>query len=650
MISRQTTGIKLINIFRFLKNKKGGLPNFKYPDNFSAPSRFAEAIARRGGKGKLSFAWMLIRKTFAALGRVEKTLVFLLLLALLASSAKLTYNFWLARTILVPTNGGTLTEGIIGNPRYINPLFSQAKDADTDLAKLIFSSLFTPGQNGEIKPDLVQEYDISEDKKTYTIKIKNNVFWHDHENDQLTQESDKILTADDILYTIKAIQNPNYKSSLRGNLAGVESEKIDDWTIKLSLRSPYEPFLQNLTFGILPSHIWRYINSENTPLAQYNVQPIGSGPYIFDTLTKDANGNIVSLTLKKNNEYYGEKPLIEKLAFKFFDNQNSLLAAINSGLIDATAYISEEKEAEIARPDIKKYNFKTPGYFAVFFNQEKAKILTEKNVRLAINYLTDKDKLISAALKNNGQKTETPLPPTLKEYNTQTKVYAFDLPYANTILTNSGWALGENGARTKEFKKETVPPPIGSNIKIKEEKENIPLEFTLTTSDSPELKKSAEVLKEQWQKGGINVRLNILNADEMQSVIRNRDYEALLFGEILSVTPDPFIFWHSSEIKAPGLNLALYSNKDTDKILEELRQTFDAGKKMELLAAFQAQIVDDAPAVFLFNRYLGYWAKTILEGMETKIIVLPADRFASVKTWSLVKKRIWDGKWKFLNF
>ncbi len=641
--------IKFINIFSFLKNKKTNLPNLKHPDNFSVPSLFAKAIAKRAGAKKLSFAWILIKKTFTALGQAEKFLVFLLLLAMLASSAKLTYNFWLARTILIPTAGGTLTEGIIGYPRYINPLFSQNTDADTDLAKLVFSSLFAPNQNGELKPDIVQEYNISEDKKTYTIKIKENIFWHDHNSDQITEEIDKFLTADDILFTIKAIQDPAYNSPLKGNFTGIESEKLNDYAIKLTLRSPYEPFLQNLNFGILPSHIWKYINSENTPLAQYNIQPIGSGPYIFDSLTKDKKGNIISLTLKKNNDYYSEKPFIEKLAFKFFDGQNSLLGAANSGLIDATAYIGEEKETEISKSDIKKYNFKTPGYFAVFFNQEKTKILAEKNVRLAINYLTDKNTLISAALKNNGQKTETPLPPTLKEYSDQTKIYIFDQPYANTILTNSDWTLGENGVRTKEFKKESAPA-AGTKTKPKAEMENIPLEFTLTTSNSPELKKTAETLKEQWQKGGIKINLNILNADEIQSVIRNRDYEALLFGEILSVNPDPFIFWHSSEIKAPGLNLALYSNKDVDKILENLRQTFDTDKKTELLAAFQAQVVDDAPAVFLFNRYMGYWAKTNLAGMETKLIVLPADRFASLSSWSLVKKRIWDGKWKFLNF
>jgi peptide/nickel transport system substrate-binding protein len=574
----------------------------------------------------------------------------MLSLVLLASSATLAHNFWLANTILVPANGGTLTEGIIGGPRYINPLFSQANDADTDLVKLIFSSLFTADNNGELKPDLVQEYNISEDKKTYTIRLKENVFWHKYEGDGLIQEGDKVLDADDVLFTIRAIQDSNYKSSLRGNLLGVESEKIDAYTIKLSLKAPYEPFLQNLTFGILPSHIWQDIDAGNTPLAIYNIKPIGSGPYIFDSVTKDTKGNITSLTLKKNNDYYGVKPFIEKLFFSFFNDQDSLLAALNSGTIDASAYISEEKETEIARPDIKKYNLQTPGYFAVFFNQEKNKALTEKNVRLAINYLTDKDELVRVALKNNGQKAETPIPPNLKEYNAQTKKYDFNTEYANTILTNSGWAQGEDGIRGKEFQKEAIPLPAATKTKPKVEMENIPLEITLTTSDSPELKKTAELLREQWQKGGIKVTLEILNADDIQSVIKTRDYEALLFGEIIKVNPEPFVFWHSSEIKAPGLNLALYSNKNVDKILEDLRQTFDQNKKTELLAAFQTQIVDDAPAVFLFNRYMGYWAKSSLEGMETKIRVLPADRFASINSWSLMQKRIWDGQLKFLNF
>lgn len=601
-------------------------------------------------KRKLPFSWIVVKKAFYALSRAEKALIFILLFAFLASSAKLAYNFWLEKTILVPTGGGTLTEGIIGNPRYINPLFSQNTDADTDLVRLVFSSLFVPDINGELKPDIVQEYSISEDKKIYIIKIKENIFWHDHNSNLITDEIDKTLTSDDVLFTIKTIQDPAYNSPLRGNLIGVESEKIDNYTIKLSLRSLYEPFLQNLTFGILPSHIWKYINVASTPLAPYNVKPVGSGLYVFDSVTSDASGNIVSLTLVKNNDYYEEKPFIEKLAFKFFGDQDSLLSAFNSGLIDATGYISEEKEAEISKPNIKKYNLETPGYFAVFLNQEKAKILAEKNVRLAINYLTDKDSLISVALKNNGQKTDTPIPPNLKEYNSQTKIYAFDEPYANTILTDSGWTLGENGVRTKEFKKEPVPPPLVSGVKIKDEMESIPLEFTLTTSDSPELMKTAEILRDQWQKGGIKINLNIVKEKDIQSVIKNRDYDALLFGEIIKVNPEPFIFWHSSEIKAPGLNLALYSNKNVDKMLEDLRQTFDPDEKTKLLADFQAQIVDDAPAIFLFSRYSGYWTKSGLEGMNTKMRALLADRFASIQTWSLMKKRIWDGKWKFLNF
>lgn len=594
------------------------MPNFKYPDNLSVLPQ----------KNKLAFGWTIIKKTFAALGRVEKVLVFALILISLFSSAKLVYNFWIKNTVLVPTNGGILTEGIIGNPRFINPIFSQAKDADTDLAKLIFSPLFAPDQNGELKPDAAEGYDISDDKKTYTIKIRNSILWHDGER----------LTADDVLFTVKAIQNPNYKSPLRGNLTGIESEKIDDFTIKMSLKSPYEPFLQNLTFGILPSHIWRYINSDNTPLAEYNIKPIGSGPFRFEKFTKDKNGKIISFELKSNDAYYGKKPLIENVIFKFFDDPSSLAEALNSGQIDATAYLGAEKESEITRTDIKRYSLKTPGYFAVFFNQERSpRILTDKNVRMAVNYLTDKNQLVSEVLKNNGQKTETPIPPVLKEYSDQTKIYAFDPSYAATILTNLGWVLQDDNSRAKEFKKEVRD----SKNKVKTEMEKIPLELTLTTGDSPELEKAAETLKDQWQKGGLRVNLEFLSADEIQSAIKDRDYEALLFGEILNIMPDPFIFWHSSEIKDPGLNLALYSNKNADKMLEDIRQTFDPAQKTELLAKFQTEIVDDTPAVFLFNRYLSYWTKTGIEGMETKFMVLHADRFASVANWSLVKKRVW---------
>jgi peptide/nickel transport system substrate-binding protein len=597
----------------------------------NGPADFSTIQKRRRSK----ISWSVAAKTFKTLGPLEKKIVFILAAVIIISSFRLAYNFWMDHTAPAPDRRGTLTEGVIGTPRYINPILAQTNEVDLDLARLIFSSLFRFDANGELKPDLAKEYSVSEDKKTYTIKIKDDVLWQNPEGKK------EKLTSDDIMFTVKAIQNPSYKSPLRANLTGVELEKIDDYTINFSLKNPYEPFLQNLTFGILPSHIWQYINADNTHLAQYNIKPIGSGMYKLDKITKDKLGKIISVELAANNDYYGKIPYIEKVIFKFFKDQESLVEAINGGQIDATAYLGGKEAKLIALADFKNYDMETPRYFSVFFNQEKSKLLADKNIRLALNYLTDKNQLLEAAIGGNGRKIETPIPPVFKESTADTKIYKFDPSYAATILTNLGWIEQEDKFRIQEIKEKIKDAKTG---KITERvKEIIPLEFTLTTGDSPEFKKIAETIQSQWQAGGVKVNLNFLKPADAQSAIKNRDYDALLFGEILNIDPDPYIFWHSSEAKDPGLNLALYANKNADKILEDARQEFDAEKRKELLAKFQVQVVDDAPAVFLFNPYFSYWMTSDLQGFDKKIIAMPADRFSDINQWYVKTKRVW--KW-----
>jgi len=580
-------------------------------------------------KAKAVMVRALFANAFRALGRTEKAIVFFLLAIIFISGTILSYNFWVRHTVVAPAKGGVLTEGVIGNPRYINPILAQTNEADLDLVKLVFSSLFAFNSAGELVSDAAESYTLSDDKKTYTIKIKNNIRWHDG----------KPLTAEDVLFTVKAIQNPAYKSPLRANLSGIEVEKTGDYELRFSLKSPYEPFLQNLTFGILPAHIWQAISAENTPLAQYNTKPVGSGPYEFDSIEKDKSGKIISLRLTANNKYYNRPPFIEKIVFKFFNNEESLADALEKNQVDSTSYLSTKGASQLKRADLRSYAFKTPRYFAVFLNPEESKILADKNIRIALNYLTDKNKLVDEFLKGNGQKVETPIPPALKESSFQTKIYNFDQPYANTILANSGWKADSDSWLIKEIKEKIRDRKTGKTSEVVKEK--IPLEFTLTTGDSPEFKKLAEVLQNQWQKGGIKVNLNFLNPAEIQSAIKERDYEALLFGEIINLNPDPYIFWHSSSIKDPGLNLAVYSNKNVDKELEDLRQTFDQDKKNALLAKFQADVVDDAPAIFLFSPYLNYSAANNLKGVEEKIVTLSADRFNDISNWYLETKRVW---------
>ncbi|MCK4500057.1 hypothetical protein KAU11_06130, partial [Candidatus Babeliales bacterium] len=136
-----------------------------------------------------------------------------------------------------PCSGGQYTEAVIGAPQFINPALGVTSDIDKDLTKLIYSGLLKYNKNQELIPDLASNYTISEDQKTYIFYLKKNVLWHDSQP----------LTADDIIFTIKTIQNPEYKSPLYISFKGVEIEKNDDYTVKFTLEEPFAPFLSILT-------------------------------------------------------------------------------------------------------------------------------------------------------------------------------------------------------------------------------------------------------------------------------------------------------------------------------------------------------------------------------------------------------------------
>lgn len=620
-----------ISTFIF-KTIKKFISNLKYSDRLSIPEK----------QNKFKINSATIKKICHVLKPGEKKVIVGLLIIIFLSSFAVLLNLYNKNTFAIPNKGGTLVEGVTGTPRYINPIWAQTNEVDMDLVRLTFSSLFVFDANGNLTNDIAETYNLSEDKKIYTIKIKKNILWHDSEG--LTSESDKYLTADDVLFTIKTIQNSNYKSPLRSNLATIETEKIDDYEIKLSLKTPYQPFLQNLTFGILPRHIWKYLNADNALLAEYNIKPVGSGPYKFNKITKEKTGIVTSIELIANNRYYKRPPFIEKINFKFYTNQNDLLYALKNGAINATAYVANENNAKIIEKNIKKIKLNTTQYFSVFFNQTNAKILTDKNVRLAVNYATDKNQIIKEAIFGNGQISDYPLPPIFQENISQIKKYTFDPSLADSILQKSGWIMQEDKFRAQEIKEKTKDPKTKKTIEIVKEK--IPLQLELVAGDTAEAKNIAEIIRLQWAKSGIRVNLKILSRFDIEMAIKNRDYDAILFGETLNIDPDPFVFWHSSKTEDPGLNLALFSNKNADSFLEDYRQEFNSTKKKELLEKFQIAVFDDAPAVFLFSPYLNYLVADEIKniGESVKITALRSDRFNGIGDWYIATKRVWGKK------
>lgn len=564
---------------------------------------------------------------FDVLGPREKIAVAVLAILMVASGIVWWQTSYRQSTIIIPAPGGTWNEGLIGEPRYLNPILAQTNDIDRDLVQFLFASLMRYDAQGNLAPDLVNSYDVSEDGKTYTFTLKENLRWQDNEP----------LTSEDIVFTVGLIQNPDYRSPLRFNWQGVKTEKVDDLTFKFILNNKYAPFLNNTVIGVLPKHILGAVSSKNFTLHEFNLNPVGNGPYILKKLERDKKGNITSARLAKNDLYHlanstgGKGALIQEVVVRFFGSEEALIASYNRKESNGISLISASSMEKIsAGKNVNDLNL--PRYFAVFFNTNQSKALADKNVRLALNNAANKEKIVSEVLKGHGYAVNSPILPGTLGYAEQTETFAYAPQKAVQILESASWTF------PKEASPDTV---LVREKKIADDKEPTKLEIKLTTTEWPDLINAANILKEEWEKVGARVSLNVVDvSDIQQDIIKPRKYEALLFGEILTYDPDPFAFWHSSQKKDPGLNLALYNNRNADKLLEEARQTLSGEERAAKYREFQKLLSEDAPVVFLYSPSYIYVTSPKLKGMEIKNIPTPAWRFADIQNWHLKTTRV----------
>ncbi len=551
------------------------------------------------------------------LTRKERFVFIALFIATVSFGAAWRQALYLEKTVAVPAYGGAYTEALAGEPKFINPLLAPLSDVDRDIAALVYSGLMKYDAQGNIIGDLAERYEISTDGKEYIFYLKKNIQWHDG----------KPFQAEDVLFTVSAITNQEYGSPLRLSWQGVRAEKITEDAVKIILPAPYAQFLERAMVGILPAHIWENIAPNKANLADANLKPTGTGPYRFTKFTKDKSGNIISYLLSAN-EYYGQGgPYIKTIKLFFFSYEDEALNAYKEGKVMGVANVSPTRKAEIAAQGKAEYALRTPKYFAVFFNQNRAKPLTDKAVRAAFAAATDKDAIVREVLAGNGIAAHSSILPWIKGYRADLPQTVFSATEAEKILEKAGWKDGDGDG--------ILEKKIGGDTSA------TPLEITLTTSDFPDLIATAEMLKAQWERVGAKVHIETYNTDELKSrIIKPRKYDALVFGETLSLSADPFVFWHSSQKKDPGLNLSLYDNKETDKLLESIRESSNAKEREKDLGKFQEIVAGEIPALFLFSPYYLYAVDTKVKGISAEIINIPAQRFNGIEQWYIATKRI----------
>lgn len=568
-------------------------------------------------------------------------------------------HFYKTHYRLAPTVGGEYVEGLIGSPVYINPLYAYANDVDNDISQLVFSSLFKGDENGRLVNDLASGHTISEDNKVYTITLRQDIKWHNGEK----------LTADDMVFTFSAIKNSQYKSSLRASFSGVEIKKIDEKTINFILEEPYAAFLELLTFGIIPQNLWMQIPPESANLAKLNLNPIGSGPYKFKSLIKDSSGNIKSYNLELNDDYYGDKPYIKNITFILFVNFEEAANALNENTIDGISYLPQDiKEKLAAQDSLFFHKLNMPQITAIFFNQKNNEALRDKKVRQILARSINKNEIISEILPGQAHLIDGPILPNNFAYNKNIEKYKYSIEEASAMLNEAGWKeikitvndiikneKDEKNNNEENLEQKTTNEELSEEEKYKialgegnwRKKDNKYLIITLTTVETDTNIKIVQSIKKLWEKIGIKVNLNIIPANQIQSeIIRPRNFEALLYGQVAGNDPDCYAFWHSSQIGESGLNIANYTNKEVDTLLEDARLTSNIEERIEKYKKFQEIIADETPAIFIYSPLYTYVQSKKIKDFSTKNILNPSDRFSSIAKWYIKtkKKLFWNNK------
>jgi peptide/nickel transport system substrate-binding protein len=512
-------------------------------------------------------------------------------------------------TVVQPAFGGRVTEGVVGTPRFVNPVLADSR-VDRDLVRLTYSGLMRLDDAGDLVPDLAQSFTVSEDEKTYTFTLRDDIRFHDGNR----------ISAGDIAFTIGLTQISTLQSPLRDTWTDIVVSVLDNQTISFTLPQPFAGFLNQTTLGVLPSHIWQGLPIEQIAFSEYNAYPvIGSGPFEIVDLNRNRAGVPTSYQLRPNRAFWLGSPHVRRLDVAFYPTEAALLRAFSSGAIDTMSAISPKLVADT--PYRLLVSTTLPRVFGLFFNTNRQPLLADEAIIEALDQAIDKTALVDAVLGGFGEPLAGPLPPPLTTLSADD---SFNPAAAEVLLSEAGWQLREPAAT------------------VRTNAEGEALQFAIATSDVPELKQTAEIIKRDLADIGILVTINVFEIGKLESdIIQPRNFEALLFGQVIRHDTDSYAFWHSSQAGAEGLNITNYANDNVDEALEAALATREEGLRTNLYRTVEEEIIADRPGIFLYAPDFVYMTNSDIGNFDIGTIAEPSDRLWNTPAWYVATERIW---------
>lgn len=467
-------------------------------------------------------------------------------------------------------NGGEIINAMIGEPSNLIAMIA-GDSASSAIASNIFNTLIKYDENLNHAPELAYKWLISDDQKTITFKLKDNLVWSDGEP----------VTSEDVLFTWKLVTDPNTRTPYASDYLLVKKASTPDKkTFKVTYEQNYAPALDTWTsLQILPKHILEKEDINNTFFSR---KPIGSGYYKLD---KWINGQ--QITLKKNINSTQGQAMIEKLTSRIIPDTSSQFLELIADNVDLMNINPIQYERVFpSREDLKQriglYKELGNGYTYLGFNLKKAPF-NDIRVRKAINYAIDKNEIIKGVLLGLGEPVSSPYKPGTRWNNKDLAPYPYDPKKALYLLEEAGYKKNSNGILEKDGK---------------------PFEFEILTNQNKQREMTAVLVQRRLKEIGIDVKIRVIEwASFINRFIKTGDFKAVVLGWSLSLDPDQFNIWHSSQ-QGPGqFNFVGYENKRVDMLLEQGRRELNNSKRESIYHEFSEILLDDSPIVYLYAGY-----------------------------------------------
>ncbi|UCD85108.1 MAG: hypothetical protein JSU92_02655 [Deltaproteobacteria bacterium] len=460
--------------------------------------------------------------------------------------------------------GDTLIVGAFTKPTVINPILTSGS-ISAMLLDIIFDGLIRLDKNGEIKPNLAETWEISEDGLEWAFHLRKGVKFHDGAE----------LTAEDVKFSLDKFREYQEKNVYASSFRLIDRVTIiNQYTITIYLLKASSSFLSGLNVGIIPKHL---LEKGDFETSKFNYNPVGTGPFKMKSFSEK------EIILEANKEYFRGRPYIDSIVVKILENQKIAWAKLMSEEVDFV-YLLDPRKYDITKkvPSIRLYTYLTPYYYFIGFNQEK-ELLKDKRICQALNYAVDKEEIINKVLKGQGRACSGTICPSSWAYNPDIKPYPYDPEKALRLLKETGWE-----------------DTNGDYILDKNGEKFI---FSLYLNEGDDMLMQCALLIQQFMLDiGIKITVEVIPLLNLIKHLNQKDFTSVVIYIFSGIDPDiNYIFWESSQ-KQEGKNVFSYRNRKVDRLLEQGCEARNQERRKEIYYEFQKEMFEDPPGIFLFWR------------------------------------------------